>query len=230
MSRNTFTTFLSAASLTAMVAATPACERKTEAGLPAASSLQVASGTGTPTPSNTPPKAGGSADPHAGMAMPPGHPPTAANPHAAVDMNNPHGGQAGGVDVAQLGLPPPDPNRAIATDRFLRGTIRPAKEHLQKVKQGGAVFVTAKRVGADGMPTGAPLAVEKLEFKGESITFDLTEADAMIAGTKLEGEVVISARYDQDHDAISKQPGDVAGTLKVKVPAGGLDLVLDQPL
>ena len=52
----------------------------------------------------------------------------------------------------------------------------------------------------------------------------------MIAGTKLEGEVIISARYDQDHDAISKQPGDVAGTLKVKVPADNLVLVLDQPL
>ena len=49
----------------------------------------------------------------------------------------------------------------------------------------------------------------------------------MVAGTELTGDVVVSARYDQDSDAISKQPGDVTGQLRVKVPADKLVLTLD---
>ena len=53
-------------------------------------------------------------NPHAGVDM------AAAsdNPHAGLDMgsdpSNPHAGMdIGGTDVTKLGLPPPDPNRAI---------------------------------------------------------------------------------------------------------------------
>jgi hypothetical protein len=41
---------------------------------------------------------------------------------------------------------------------------------------------------------------------------------------------VITARYDQDGDAISKQPGDITGQLRVKVPAENVSLVLDNVL
>jgi hypothetical protein len=38
------------------------------------------------------------------------------------------------------------------------------------------------------------------------------------------------ARYDQDSDAISKQPGDVTGQVKATIPSEKLVLVLDTVL
>jgi hypothetical protein len=38
------------------------------------------------------------------------------------------------------------------------------------------------------------------------------------------------ARYDQDSDAMSKQPGDVTGQLRVKIPAVNVKLALDTVL
>ena len=72
-----------------------------------------------------------------------------------------------------------------------------------------------------------PLAVEKLTWKDGGLPFELSEANAMIAGTQLVGDVVVTARYDQDGDAISKQPGDVTGSIHVTIPAENVKLVLD---
>ena len=100
-----------------------------------------------------------------------------------------------------------------------------------RVAAGGAVFITVKRAGADGAPQpGPPLAVEKLTWAKDELQFELTEKQAMIAGTELTGDVVVAARFDQDGDAISKQPGDVAGSVRVKVPADKVTLTLDQVL
>ena len=102
-----------------------------------------------------------------------------------------------------------------------------------KVKAGGAIFISVKRPDpTTGEGTGMPLVVEKLTLDGAGVPFDLSEQNAMTGpGTvELSGEVVITARYDQDADAFSKQPGDVSGKLKVTVPAKDLKLVLDTVL
>jgi len=72
-----------------------------------------------------------------------------------------------------------------------------------------------------------PLAAEKLTWDKNELAFELTDANAMIAGTALAGDVVITARYDHDGDVMSKQPGDVTGQLRVKIPADGVKLYLD---
>src|SRR5687767_3833071 len=57
------------------------------------------------------PPIGGGGDPHAGV---PGAPPIGGgDPHAGMGEGDPHAGMGGGVDVTQLGIPPPDPNRKI---------------------------------------------------------------------------------------------------------------------
>jgi hypothetical protein len=179
-----------------------------------------------------------SGDPHAGV---PGAPPLGpgdlgdGDPHAGMDMGgDPHGGMGmgmgGGVDVTQLGIAPPDPNRKIDPSRRVKGTIRVDAKLKDRVKPSGAVFVMIRRAGADGQPTGSPLAVEMLNWAGDSLAFELTEANAMSAGTELSGEVVVMARYDQDSDAISKQPGDLTGQVRTKVPADKLELKLDTVL
>jgi hypothetical protein len=165
-------------------------------------------------------------DPHAGMDM--------GNPHAGMDMGNPHAGMDmgsgdGGVDVMQLGLPPPDPDRAIDPGKFLRGTLKPTPATRDRIPPGAVIFLSVKRAdAATGQPTGAPLAVKRLQLSSWPLWFELTDADAMIGGTALDGDVVISAWSDQDHDAIGKQPGDVQGQVRAKIPARDLVLLLDK--
>lgn len=165
-------------------------------------------------------------DPHAGLDMGAAG---GANPHAGLDMGgggaNPHA--QGGVDVSKLGSLAPDPNRAIDPTHHIRGLLKLHPKAADRAKAGTAIFLTVKQADASGAPTGTPLAVDKLTWTGKDLPFELTEGQAMIAGTQLTGDVVISARYDQDGDAISKQPGDITGQLRVKVPSENANLYLD---
>jgi hypothetical protein len=166
-------------------------------------------------------------NPHAGMGM--GGNPHGADPHAGLDMGSPHGQNphgAGGPNVGQMGLPAPDPNRKIDPNRRLSGTIKVHAKAKDRVPAGGAIFLTVKAVGPDGGPFGPPLAVEKLIWQKDKLDFTLTEAQSMIAGTELKGNVIITARYDQDSDAMSKQPGDVVGTAQATVPADNVSVLL----
>lgn len=183
-----------------------------------------------PPPGMMNPHGGGNAadpnDPHAGLGIDP------TDPHAGLGIGpvggsgaNPHGG---GTDVAALGLPAPDPNRKIDPTRFVKGVIKIHEKARPRAKAGTALFLVVKRAGSDGAPTGQPLAVEKLEWTATGeISFALTEAQAMVAGTELVGDVIVTARYDQDSDAISKEPGDITGATRVTLPAQNVTIVLD---
>ncbi len=184
-----------------------------------------------PPPGMMNPHGGGGAvkanDPHAGLGIDP------TDPHAGLGIDpvgaggNPHGG-GGGTDVAALGLPPPDPNRAIDPTRFVKGQIKIHEKAKARAKAGTALFIVVKRAGSDGAPTGPALAVEKLEWTATGeISFQLTEAQAMVGGTELVGDVVVTARYDQDADALSKEPGDITGSTRVTLPAENVTIVLD---
>ncbi|HEY4056315.1 MAG TPA: hypothetical protein VGM39_06890, partial [Kofleriaceae bacterium] len=160
-------------------------------------------------------------DPHAGLPRA-----TGDNPHTG----NPHEG--GGVDVSKMGLPAPDPNRKIDPGRFVKGSITLDPKLLDKAKDANPLFLSVRRVDAAGAATGAPLAVDKLDWDGKSntLSFELSEEKAMVAGTELTGEVVVTARIDHDSDAISKQPGDITGSAKVTLPADNVKIVLDTVL
>jgi hypothetical protein len=163
------------------------------------------------------------ANPHEGVDM--------DDPHAGVDMNNPHGDMAGAAtDVSKLGLPPPDPNRAADPSHHVTGVIRIHPKAKDRVKAGTPVFVIVKQ-DVNGAASGPPLAVDKLTWGSTNeIPFRMTEAQAMIGGTQLTGAVIVVARYDQDSDALTKQPGDISGETHVKVPADNVVLTLDNVL
>lgn len=215
------------------------CSKKNQDGLPPASQWQKAPGAAsapvapspddeviphfTPPPGMTPKES----DPHAGLDMA-----GASDPHAGLDMNgdgepdNPHAG----TDVSKLGLAAPDPDRPIDPSHRVTGTITIDPRARDKVKPGTAVFLIVKRAGSDGAPSGPPLAVDKLTWTGDGMAFELTEEQAMVAGTDLSGDVVVMARYDQDSDALTRQPGDVTGQARVKIPADHVKLALDTVL
>lgn len=210
------------------------CDKKPE-GLPPAKTWSSGSGSGAPPAANDPhagvpgapriggPSAGGGADPHAGV---PGAPPL-----GGPGGGSPHGGAApGGVDVTQLGLPAPDPSRPIDPNRYLEGTITVAGAHAGKVPPGGTIFLYVKAVDpATGNGVGMPMAADKLTASAAwPLTFRLDESKMMIAGTQLAGDVVITARYDQDQEARTKDPGDISGQVRAQVPAKGLTISLDQ--
>jgi hypothetical protein len=90
------------------------------------------------------------------------------------------------------------------------------------------VFVIAKHAEG-GVPSGPPLAVARLDWN-PALPFTLTEREAMIAGTELTGDVIVTVRYDQDGDALTKQAGDLTGQARVTVPAEAIALVLDTVL
>lgn len=160
---------------------------------------------------------GGGGDPHAGLGIDPTDP---SDPHAGLDMT---GGGASSVPP----IPGPDPNRAIDPTRYVKGVIKIHEKARARAKAGLPVFIVVKRVDATGAATGMPLAVDKLTWNNGDLAFELTENQAMVAGTELTGEVMVNARVDQDGDASSKEPGDVTGQVRVKLPADNVQIVLD---
>lgn len=204
----------------ALVAAA-GCEGKKPEGLPPALDWQA-----PPTGAGAMPAmphaggGGGRIDPHAGV---PGAPPLGGG------MG---GGGGGGVDVTQLGLPPPDPSRSIDPQKVLTGTVTLGAAHAGKVPPGAVIFLAVRAVDpATGQGVGMPIAADRLVV-GSSwpIPFRLDEADAMIAGTGFTGDVLITARYDQDHEARSRQPGDIVGQVRATIPAHNLVISLDEML
>ena len=251
-----------AAVLAVVVAALAACDsskKKSKDALPPATDWQApAGGAAGPLPDRAgpsmgggggavdphagvpgaPPLGGGGGDPHAGV---PGAPPLGgggggSDPHAGVPGAPPLGGGGagggGGVDVAALGLPAPDPSRAIDPSKYLSGSIDVPAALRDKIRPGAPIFIAVRsRDPRTGQAAGAPIAVELLAAPSTwPLTFKLTEAEAMIGGTGFAGPVVVTARFDQDSDAMSKQPGDITGKADAVIPSAGVAIVLDTTL
>jgi hypothetical protein len=175
---------------------------------------------------------GDGADPHAGLDM--GG--QGADPHAGLDMGgqgaDPHAGlDMGEEDPAMAALQPPDPDRKIDETKFLRGTIRADAKLAGGIKSGAVMFLSAVPIEpSTGEVLGAPVAVARLDVDKLPMPFELTERNAMAAGTRFEGDVMITAWIDGDREARTKEPGDVEGRLRARIPSGKLELVLDTAL
>jgi hypothetical protein len=195
----------------------------------------------TPQPSVVEPGAGGRAqsgddprvapsdDPHAGLDMASGQ----SDPHAsATGDQDPHAGlDMGEEDPAMAGMEAPDPNRPIDPNKFLRGVIRAGKDMEAGIRPGAVLFLSAWPIEpTTGEVLGSPVAVAKMDIQKLPMKFELSERDVMVAGTRFEGEVLISARVDGDGEARTKEPGDVEGRMRARIPAKDLDLVLDTAL
>jgi len=208
-----------------LVVALSSCAKKQSQGLKPADDWNVDRADVIP-PGTGP--MGGPHDPH--VAIGAGDP---DDPHAGVDMGggetpNPHqgGDPHAGVDMSKV-MPAPDPNRPIDPSHHIKGVIKIDPKAKNKVKPGTLVLVFAELPGPDGTPQKPPLAAQRLTWDKDELPFELSEANAMVANTQLTGDVFVIAHYDQDGDATSKQPGDVLGQMKVKVPADNVTVLLD---
>lgn len=119
------------------------------------------------------------------------------------------------------------PAGASNVEGAVRGALVLDAKLKDKAKPGAVIFLSA-RGAQGGAPAGPPLAVKRLTVGSWPQPFELSAADAMMPGLTLRGQVVLSARIDQDEDAMTKQPGDIEGMLVVNVPANTVELRLDK--
>lgn len=217
----------------ALLALAGACESdRAPRGVPPASQWK------SPEPK---PSVVGTARQGSGRASPHG---ASGDPHAGLDVDDPHAGMGGdrpagdphaGLDIGHgadvEGLEAPDPDRPIDKSKFLRGQIRADKAAAGRIKPGAILFLSAWPIDeATGEILGSPLAVDRLDVASLPLEFNLDESHMMVKGTRFEGEVLVTARVDADGEARTKEPGDVEGSVRARVPAGDIVLVLDSVL
>src|SRR6185503_5518330 len=146
----------------------------------------------------TAPAAPGTASDLPRFNPPPGMGGRKANPHAGMDMSDPSNPHAG-LDMSD----PSNPHAGLdmgGTDVTKLGLAAPDPDRAidPSRRVTGKIVVDAK-----------------------------VKDNAMVAGTELSGDVVVTARYDQDTDALTKQPGDITGQVRVTIPADNVKLTLD---
>ena len=187
------------------------------------------------------------ANPHAQGLIPTQHNPHAqANPHAQgliPTQNNPHA-QANphAQPTTQPTQPttqptgqlpsghPPITETTTTTTGNITGTITLKAELASEIKPGSVLFVSVRRYAESGQ--GMLLAAIKEEGIVASkfpFSYTITEKNAMM-GAPLGGEIRVTARIDQDGDAISKTAGDLIGntTQKVNVGENPVNFEIDQ--
>lgn len=109
---------------------------------------------------------------------------------------------------------------------IVTGTIKVADSLKDKVPATATLFIVGRPEGMGGPPA----VVKRVAGVTFPYTFTLAEDDAMMKGAPIPEKLTISARYDQDGDAISRTPGDLMGTIKTGAAKGaeGVELVLDE--
>ena len=154
--------------------------------------------------------------------------PTQKNPH----QKSPHQKSPHQKNPHATSQPTSQP-RVPSTSGMIYGQIDLKPELAAKVKPGSVLFVIVRRYmpnGGRGMMIAATkqagITSAKFPYR-----FVVQQKDAMM-GAPLAGQVEVSARIDQDGDAISKQPGDLVGTAKQAVMVGTnpVSFTLDQSL
>jgi hypothetical protein len=147
-------------------------------------------------------------DPGAAPSLPPPAPPPAAPPMPAAPPSPPAAADPGGSITGSIVLSP-----AIAKAR----------------PQGGTLYLVARQPSDNPNVRGTMIAVKKMPATTFPLPFALTAADMPFQNGPFEGELVLTARIDQDGDPLTYEKGDVFGKLpKVQVGSHNVKLALDQ--
>ncbi len=128
---------------------------------------------------------------------------------------------AGAAPVAPLAA------HASAADG-IRGNLNLADNLKSKAKDGTTLFLVA-RMALDGGAVGPVLAVQRYTIGSWPLAFELTQNNVMITGMPFSGRAVLTARIDQDGDAMTKEIGDIEGVSQpITIPAQGVSVLLDK--
>lgn len=126
-------------------------------------------------------------------------------------------------EVSPFEAPPPS-SKVEAPGPSVRGVVR-----LSAPPPSGAVLFVIAR--PRGIERGPPLAVKRVATPSFPQAFQLTAQDVMQPGRAFEGPLSITARLDQDGNAMSKSPGDwVSKPVLADVGGAPVKVVLDERL
>lgn len=132
-------------------------------------------------------------------------------------------------DTGAMQPPQDEPNPHPTADGpgdpklMVRGVLRLDPRVKDRVQAGGILYLSVKKLGPDGKPMKGVVAVDRLTWANDGMAFDLTKG----MGGDTTGDLLLTARFAQDEDAMKTTPGDVIGQLKLRVPADNLSVVLD---
>ncbi|HEY6477290.1 MAG TPA: hypothetical protein VI456_11965 [Polyangia bacterium] len=116
-----------------------------------------------------------------------------------------------------------DPGGSITGSIVLTGSTAKARP------KGGTLYLVARRPSDNPSARGTLIAVKKLPATAFPLAFSLTAGDMPFQNGPFDGELVLTARIDQDGDPLTYEKGDVFGTLpKVQVGSHDVKLALDQ--
>jgi len=114
-------------------------------------------------------------------------------------------------------------NKVATTPGEIHGTIRVADNLSSQVDPNAVLYIMARK------QVGPPLAVKRVTQVTFPLSYTLSAANAMVAGTEFEGEVSVTARLDKDGNAGPLQPGDMTGAVPnhIQIGQGEVDIVID---
>lgn len=131
--------------------------------------------------------------------------------------------------------PPPAPRRgadaaaagAGSDASPLRGTIRLAETLQGRIPPGAILFLIA-RTG----PSGPPTAVQRIPDPSFPFDFEIGPGDRMIKALPFQGPFRLTARIDADGNAMTRNPGDLAGQAEGTHAPGAenIELLIDEVL
>lgn len=128
----------------------------------------------------------------------------------------------GGATVAAAA-----PTAALTADPAARisGTVTLDPALASQVKPTDVLFINVRPEGVD---RGPPVAAERHAASGFPISFDLGPEDSPMGGT-MAGKVTLSARIDQDGNAMTREAGALEAKVTLAVGSSGVTLVLAPP-
>jgi hypothetical protein len=126
--------------------------------------------------------------------------------------------------------PPSSPPAAAAdSGGSITGSIVLSRAIAKVRPKGGTLYLVARKPSDNPSARGTLIAVKKLPATTFPLPFALTAADMPFQNGPFEGELVLTARIDQDGDPLTYEKGDVFGKLpKVSVGSHDVKLALDQ--
>jgi hypothetical protein len=147
--------------------------------------------------------------------------PNGANPHAKPNGANPYAKPNGANPHAKPTSAPSSQSNQPSLSGFVYGQLHLDESLKSKVKAGSVLFIIVRRSAPKGQK-GMMIAATKLDgvtVGAFPLKYVVKQSDAMM-GAPLAGKVNVSARIDQDGDAISKQAGDIIGSAEADVMVG----------
>ena len=125
--------------------------------------------------------------------------------------------------------PPAEAPAAGGPGASITGSIVLAPAVAKARPKGGTLYLVARRISDNPTARGTLIAVRKLPATKFPLPFSLTAADMPFQNGPFDGDLVLTARIDQDGDPLTHEKGDVYGSLpKVPVGSHGVKLALDQ--